>query len=380
MAAQRRPRLWLPVTAAALGAALVASGATVALTRHLDDSRGHSPVVIPAAAPTPAGARPVGQGLAPGSDWATIAAAVTPSVVSIDVDTNAGGGQGSGMILDAQGHVMTNAHVVVDAIDGIVAVTLTDGRLFWAELVGADSLSDVAVVRLEDPPDDLVPVELGDSSLLVVGEPVLAIGNPLGLSNTATTGIISALDRPVSAGESLTNPERAVTNAIQIDAAINPGNSGGPLFDASGQVIGITSSIQTISMGPFGGMAGSIGLGFAIPSNHASNIAQQLIATGSAQHALLGVSIASDYVEVDGATRRGATVTEITAGGPADDAGLRVGDVIITIDGRPLTGADSLTAFVRERAIGSTVTLALVRDGQRMETTAVLSSRPDRVL
>ncbi|WP_203733015.1 S1C family serine protease, partial [Streptomyces sp. SID12501] len=210
-------------------------------------------------------------------DWQAVAAAVQASVVAIDVKTSSGEAQGSGVIIDDAGHVLTNNHVVAGA-EGNVQVTLTDGRMFEAQVVGTDASTDLAVVKLVDAPSDLKAAALGDSDEVAVGDPVMAVGNPLGLANTVTTGIVSAVDRPVSTQEN--GGEAAVTNAIQIDAAINPGNSGGPLFDATGRVIGITSSIATLSQ-----QSGSIGLGFAIPVNVTKNIAGQLIQDGQAEHA-----------------------------------------------------------------------------------------------
>ena len=244
--------------------------------------------------------------------------------------------------------------------------------------MGTDTSTDLAVVKMQDPPSGLRPVAFGDSDKVTVGEPVLAVGNPLGLANTATTGIVSALDRPVSAsGENTDEP--VTTNAIQIDAAINPGNSGGPLFNAQGQVIGVTSSIATLSggLGSMGGQSGSIGLGFAIPVNLAKNISAQLIEDGSAEHAFLGVSMTDGTATADGVTRRGAQVGSVVSGSPAADAGVQRGDVIVAIGDQPVSGASALTAFVRELSAGHETTLTIVRDGKAMEVDVTLAVREE---
>lgn len=302
-------------------------------------------------------------------DWQKVAAAVQASVVAIDVRTQGGEAQGSGVIIDDQGHVLTNNHVVAGA-QGAVQVTLTDGRMLEGQVVGTDASTDLAVVKLDDAPDDLLPAALGESDAVTVGDPVMAVGNPLGLANTATTGIVSAVDRPVSTQEN--GGEAAVTNAIQIDAAINPGNSGGPLFDATGRVIGITSSIATLSQ-----QSGSIGLGFAIPVDLARNIASQLIADGQAEHAFLGVTLSDGTATADGVTRRGAVVESVSDGSPAAAGGLRQGDVIVAIGDDPVGGAESLTAFVRSMSSGDDVTLTVVRDSRATEVDVTLATRPD---
>src|SRR5699024_2434192 len=198
-------------------------------------------------------------------DWESVASTVRPSVVAIDVTTQRGAAEGSGVILDAgDAYILTNNHVVDGAQQ--IAVALYDGRMFEAKVVGTDPATDLAVLQLTDPPDDLQAATLGTSDDLDVGQSVMAVGNPLGLSSTVTTGIISALDRPVAATDQFSR-EQVVTNAIQIDAAINPGNSGGPVFDASGHVIGITSSIAST-----GQNSGSIGLGFAIPDRKSTRL------------------------------------------------------------------------------------------------------------
>ncbi|MBU4335435.1 MAG: trypsin-like peptidase domain-containing protein, partial [Actinobacteria bacterium] len=242
-------------------------------------------------------------------------------------------------------------------------------------IVGTDATTDLAVVSITDPPSDLQPAALGDSSSVVVGEQVMAVGNPLGLQNTVTTGIVSALDRPVSTATTSDGSAAVVTNAIQVDAAINPGNSGGPLFDGEGKVIGITSSIASLSS--TSSTSGSIGLGFAIPVDLVKNIGSQLIASGTAQHAFLGVRLTDDTATADGVTRRGAKVASVTSGSPADEAGIEAGDVIVAIGDNPTPGSESLTAYVRSMSAGDTVTLTLVRDGKALEVDATLAAKTE---
>ncbi len=238
-------------------------------------------------------------------DWEKVAEAVRPSVVAIKVQISGGEAEGSGVIVDTKGHILTNNHVVAGATQGGISVTLSDGRVFAATVAGTDPTTDLAVITLTNPPSDLVPAVLGDSSKVVVGEPVMAVGNPLGLSSTVTTGIVSALDRPVTTSDG--SSQAVVTNAIQIDAAINPGNSGGPLFNAQGEVVGITSSIASLSQS-----SGSIGLGFAIPSNLANRIGAELLADGTASHALLGVELTDGQATADGVTRMGAKILSVS--------------------------------------------------------------------
>ncbi|WP_265520535.1 S1C family serine protease [Oerskovia flava] len=365
-------RGWVPIVGVAAGAALLASLGTAGLTGAFDQGAVEPTSLATVEQDDEAQTVPVASSTSENPDWQAVTQAVAPSVVAIQVQTSAGGGEGSGVVLDTEGHVLTNNHVVEGAVDDTVQVTLSDGRLFEATIVGLDPTTDLAVVQLVDAPDDLTPATIGDSDAVSVGESVLAVGNPLGLANTATTGIVSALDRPVSASGA-TGGDVVVTNAIQIDAAINPGNSGGPLFNAQGEVIGITSSIATMSNGS--NQSGSIGLGFAIPVNLASNIGEQLIADGEAEHAFLGVSLSDATATSDGVTRRGAQVEEVTPGSAADEAGIVSGDVIVAIDGDAVSGAESLTAYVRERTAGAETTLTVVRAGQSQEVRATLAAR-----
>ncbi|MCL1800130.1 MAG: trypsin-like peptidase domain-containing protein [Promicromonosporaceae bacterium] len=304
--------------------------------------------------------------------WQGVHSAVLDSVVAIQASLASGGSVGSGFILDRTGHVVTNNHVVDGAEHNLVQVTLADGRLYHAEIIGGDATTDLAVLRLQDPPADLQPAALGDSDLIYVGDPIMALGNPLGLANTATVGIISAMNRPVTASGQ-DGLEQTITNAIQIDAAINPGNSGGPLFDHLGRVIGVTSSIASLSSGLFG-QTGSIGLGFAIPVNLAKGISSQLIENGVVEHARLGVRLLPVTVNVDGISRRGAQVESVVEGTAAALGGLVPGDVVIAFNGLPVSGPDSLTAFVRERRVGDQVVVQVARNGSAVDLPITLGA------
>ncbi|WP_235939667.1 S1C family serine protease [Occultella kanbiaonis] len=300
---------------------------------------------------------------------AGIAARVLPSTVYIEVRTGAGGSTGSGFVLREDGYVVTNAHVIAAANNGAgqVIVIFPDGSQEDAEIIGSTSDYDLAVLRVDR--DDLTPLVLGDSDAVVVGEPVVAIGAPLGLEGTVTAGIVSALDRPVSvAGGS----ERSFINAIQTDAAINPGNSGGPLVNTAGEVIGVNTAIATDEQ------AGAIGLGFAIPSVQVRRTAEQIIETGRATYPIIGATLTGDYTgegvqivptdEADG-------VDPVTPGGPAEEAGLQPGDVIVAIDGEPVTTADELIVKIRSHAPGDVITLTLLEDGGEREIEVTLGER-----
>lgn len=332
-------------------------------------------------------------------DWQAVAAAVQPAVVTISVRSSSSSGVGSGVIYNAQGDIVTNYHVVSGATgaDATIQVTLSDGRLYNATVVGTDPTTDLAVIRLENAPSDLTVAAFGSSSDLAVGQEVMAVGAPLGLSNTATTGIISALNRPVEVsrskedsqeldpndpfgqlpgfggGQEENQPqpsmETQITNAIQVDASINPGNSGGPLFDATGRVIGINSSIASNTSSD---KAGSIGLGFAIPVDLVTSVADQLIATGTVDHAVLGVSVTTKAVAVDGSNVAGASVEELTRGGAAAQAGLQAGDVITAVDGESVSSSKQLTGYIRRYRSGQEVTITYVRNGEKRDVTVTL--------
>ncbi|MDR2382007.1 MAG: trypsin-like peptidase domain-containing protein [Bifidobacteriaceae bacterium] len=308
--------------------------------------------------------------------WNLVAQAVQPTVVAIKVAAGTySEAQGSGVIINSdKGYVVTNNHVVADAA-GAIQIMLSDGRIFEAEPLGTDPSTDLAVLELRNPPSDLVEAELGNSDAVVVGEPVMAVGNPLGLDNTATTGIVSALNRPVvtEASGATSGSQEVVTNAIQVDAAVNPGNSGGPLFNAKGQVIGINSSIA--AMPSESGTAANIGLAFAIPSNLVANVAGQLVENGVAVHPFLGVTANDTTVEIDGVTRAGAEIYKVEVGTPAEQVGLKKGDVIVAVDGNPVNGMISLTAWIRSYNPGDQVVLTVVQGGRAVDLDATLTTR-----
>lgn len=315
------------------------------------------------------------------TDWTAVASAVSPAVVTIQAQGASSGSTGSGVIYDAKGDIVTNYHVISSVLTGgQIQVTLADGRLYAARVVGHDKTTDLAVIRLDNPPEDLTVARFTTSSTLQVGAPVMAIGAPLGLSNTVTTGIVSALNRPVevsmdedssSQNSTQASSDLVVTNAIQIDASINPGNSGGPLFDATGAVIGINSSIKSLATSS-DGQAGSIGLGFAIPSDLVVSVADQLIASGSASHGMLGVTVKAATATVGSDTYVGAEIQEVTSGSGAAIAGLRVGDVILTVEGQEVTSPKQLVGYVRRYRAGDTVTMTIERNGATQDVSVTI--------
>ena len=315
------------------------------------------------------------------TDWTAVASAVSPAVVTIQAQGASSGSTGSGVIYDAQGDIVTNYHVISSVLTGgQIQVTLADGRLYAARVVGHDKTTDLAVIRLDNPPEDLTVARFATSSTLQVGAPVMAIGAPLGLSNTVTTGIVSALNRPVevsmdedstSQDQTQASSDLVITNAIQIDASINPGNSGGPLFDATGAVVGINSSIKSLATSS-DGQAGSIGLGFAIPSDLVVSVADQLIASGSASHGMLGVTVKAATATVGSDTYVGAEIQEVTSGSGAAIAGLRVGDVILTVEGQEVTSPKQLVGYVRRYRAGDTVTMTIERDGATQDVSVTI--------
>ena len=279
-------------------------------------------------------------------DWTAVAKEVSDSVVAIDVATSDGEAKGSGVVISDKGYIATNNHVISGAQQ--IQVTLASGAVYSAKVVGTDTTTD--------------------SDNLAVGEAVMAIGNPLGYDDTATTGIVSALNRPVTVTDDDNNA--IVTNAVQIDAAINPGNSGGPTFNAAGQVIGINSSIASTASSS--GTAGSIGIGFAIPSNLVKRVANEIIDNGSVRHVVLGITIKSSSVEADGVTRGCAQVQAVTDGGPASKAGVKAGDSIVAFNGKAVNNNYSLLGYVRASAMGDKVKLTVVRGGNTMDLEVTL--------
>ena len=313
------------------------------------------------------------------ADWKTVASEVSGSVVSIQAALSNGTAKGSGAIVSAKGYIVTNNHVISGAQQ--IQVTLSNGQMYTAQVVGTDTTTDLAVIKLDNPPSDLKAVEFADSDKLAVGEDVMAIGNPLGYDDTATTGIVSALNRPVTVTDD--SGSDIVTNAVQIDAAINPGNSGGPTFNAAGQVLGINSSIASTATSS--NSAGSIGIGFAIPSNLVKRVANEIIKDGKVKHVALGVTITTGTVEADGVTRAGAKVTAgtsgsaVVSGSPADKAGLKVGDVIVAYDGNAVSSTYSLLGYVRASALNDKVTLTIVRGGKTMDVEVTLDKEESAV-
>ncbi|MFM9135499.1 MAG: S1C family serine protease [bacterium] len=302
--------------------------------------------------------------LAPGT-IAEVVASALPAVVSLEVGGDGvGGAAGSGFVIRNDGFILTNNHVVESAVDdgASLDVVFTDGYRVAGRVVGRNVSYDLAVVAVDR--DRLPVLELGDSDALSVGETVIAIGSPLGLAGTVTSGIVSAVDRPVTVGE---GEGSSYINAVQTDAAINPGNSGGPLLDSSGRVVGVNSAIATVADD---GRAGNIGLGFAIPSVQASRIAGEIIETGSSVTPIIGVTLA----EADG---DGALLETVEPGGPADDAGLRAGDLVVEADGRRVANPDELVVAIRDRAPGDTLVVTVERDGATEEFRIILGSRRD---
>ena len=298
---------------------------------------------------------------------AGIAARVSPSVVSIEVSKGNNGGTGSGFFLDSTGHILTNNHVISFAATAgaSIRVRLANGKTYDAKLVGRDVSYDLAVVKIKVT--DAPALQLGDSDAVQVGDGVIAIGSPLGLTGTVTSGIVSAKNRPVTSGGG--TRESSFINAIQTDAAINPGNSGGPLVDLSGAVIGINSAIATTGSG-FGGQSGSIGLGFAIPINQARKTADQLIKNGSSTYPIMGVSLDISYNGAGAKIPEGAG--SVTPGGPAARAGIKPGDVIIEIDGKAVNTADEAIVKVRSLNVGDKIKIKYQRPGVTKEVSLVL--------
>jgi len=297
---------------------------------------------------------------------AALAARVIPAVVSISVNGVTGSGTGSGFFFDSDGFILTNNHVIdAAARGGTINVKLSDGKKYPAKLIGRDSSYDLAILKI-----DVIAaptLQLGNSDQVQVGDAVIAIGSPLGLSGTVTSGIISSKNRAVTTGSG--NGESSFINALQTDAAINPGNSGGPLVDATGAVVGVNSAIATLGLTS---QAGSIGLGFAIPINQAKKTAEQLIATGSATYPIMGISVDSRF------TGSGALITiegvGITPGGPADKAGLKEGDLIIEFNGAEVENSDELIVMIRSKSVGDKVTIKYQRNNIVRQTTVTLAA------
>ena len=292
---------------------------------------------------------------------AAVAAAVQPSVVQLNVSGSQGDGTGTGFVVSSDGYIVTNDHVAGDAgNDGTIDVTFIDGSTATGTLVGSDPGYDIAVVKVDRT--ELPALTLGSSDAVNVGDIAVAIGSPLGLQGTVTSGIVSALNRPVTAGG---QGDTAYINAIQTDAAINPGNSGGPLVNTAGEVIGVNSAIATVGRGD---AVGSIGLGFAIPVDTAKRIVDELINTGTSQTPVIGVQLDMEFEGPGGA------VAQVTSGSPADDAGLQEGDVITKVDGNLISDSTALIVSIRANAPGDEIELTVLRNGDTLAVALTLEA------
>jgi S1-C subfamily serine protease len=372
------------LVAVALGIAAIATGIV-----NVDNSSGSAPpTVISPSEPAAGGANTVGDVYEDDAQGvAFIEAEQKPSAAATPFGVPPGGGgtaTGSGLLIDGDGHVLTNAHVVDGA--GSVTVKFGDGDALAAKVLGVDDSTDIAVLEVDPGEVDADPLQLGDSDTVKVGDGAIAIGNPYGLDRTVTSGIISALQRQISAPNGFT-----ISDVIQTDAAINPGNSGGPLIDVNGRVIGINSQIATGSGG-----SGSVGIGFAVPINTAKDVAAQIIDNGSVEHAYLGIEGAdltpelADVLNLD--VDEGVLVQKVTAAGPAADAGIEAGDATVGIDGaevraggdvitgvddKRVDGMDDLIAAVNAKEPGDDVTLTVLRGGSSEDVSVELGDRPD---
>ncbi|MDQ1709579.1 MAG: putative serine protease PepD [Frankiaceae bacterium] len=367
-----RGRGWVPLLLIALIASLIGGGVGSAFTLARDH-RNKTTSTPTAAAPAAQAGQPPStvRESVPGS-VASIAKALLPSVVEIGVETAQGGGTGSGVVIRADGYILTNNHVVGDATK--IQVHLV-ARTLSAKLIGTDPDNDLAVIQVTNA-GTLIPAQLGTTHGLKVGDPVIAIGSPLGLAGTVTAGIISALNRRVDVPAADGSPGPPIFGAIQTDAAINPGNSGGALVDGNGKVIGINSAIASLGRSS-GTQAGSIGLGFAIPIDLASDTANQLIATGKAVHPFLGVSVGTidETLAAELKITEGAVVNVVEPGSPADKAGLQRNDVITKLDDTPIVSSDELVSGVRNHKVGETVTITYIRKGTAATAKIVLAEK-----
>jgi putative serine protease PepD len=355
------------LTIGALAIALVSAGVGGGVATLVKPDRPAISTTALGAAPSePAASLPAGS-------VEQVAAKVVPSVVKLETDMGRQSEEGSGIILSSDGLILTNNHVVAAAKGGPggpgapgdtqTKVTFANGNTTSFTVVGTDPSSDIAVVRAAGA-SGLTPITLGSSANLRVGQDVVAVGSPLGLEGTVTTGIVSALNRPVAAGGDAQN-QNTVLDAIQTDAAINPGNSGGALVNMNGELVGVNSAIATLGGDSADAQSGSIGLGFAIPVDQAKRIADELIQSGTASHASLGVQVGND------ATTDGAKIVDVTSGGAASAAGLPSGVVVTKVDDRVIGSADALVAAVRSKAPGDQVTLTYLDQSGKPQTVQV---------
>ncbi|MER5847523.1 trypsin-like peptidase domain-containing protein [Streptomyces sp. NPDC002012] len=351
--------------------ALVAGGIGGGIGAYIERNGGLTQVELPQTGHNSGGRAP--------DSVAGIAASALPSVVTLHVSGTTESGTGTGFVLDNSGHILTNNHVVAPAgSSGEITVTFSGGETARAEVVGKDSGYDLAVVKVTGV-SGLKPLPLGNSDNVQVGDPVVAIGAPFDLSNTVTSGIISAKDRPITAGgEKGDGSDISYVDALQTDAPINPGNSGGPLVDTDAHVIGINSAIRAADSGSSteGGQAGSIGLGFAIPINQGKRVAEELINTGKATHPVIGVTLDMKYTG-DGAkvgTKGAAGKAAVTPDGPGAKAGIKPGDVITEVDGRRVHSGEELIVKIRAHRPGDRLDLGLTRGGKDLSISLTLGS------
>ncbi|MEU5719895.1 trypsin-like peptidase domain-containing protein [Streptomyces sp. NPDC020403] len=368
---RRRPGRRGSVLAGAVLLALVAGGIGGGIGSYIERNGGLTTVELPQADRDNGDRAP--------DSVAGIASSALPSVVTLHVSGSAESGTGTGFVLDDKGHILTNNHVVAPAgSSGDITVTFSGGETASAEIVGKDSGYDLAVVKVHGV-SGLKPLPLGNSDNVRVGDPVVAIGAPFDLSNTVTSGIISAKQRPITAGgEKGDGTDVSYVDALQTDAPINPGNSGGPLVDADARVIGINSAIRAADSGSAldGGQSGSIGLGFAIPINQGKRVAEELINTGKATHPVIGVALDMDFTG-DGAKVGGKVAdggSAVTEGGAADEAGIRAGDVITEVDGGRVHSGEELIVKIRAHRPGDRLALRLTRGGEELSVTVTLGS------
>jgi putative serine protease PepD len=368
---QRRRRVRRGLVGGALLLALVSGLAGGVVGAQLERNGGIGAVELPQPSAAPSGRAP--------DSVAGIAARALPSVVTLHVTGSAESGTGTGFVLDTQGHILTNNHVVQPAGgDGAITVVFNGGQTATAEVVGRDSGYDLAVVRVTGV-KGLTPLPLGNSDDVQVGDPVVAIGAPFDLEGTVTSGIISAKERPITAGgDGADASDVSYVDALQTDAPINPGNSGGPLLDRRGRVIGINSAIRSAGAGTGTdtGQAGSIGLGFAIPVNQGKRVAEELINTGRATHPVIGITLDMGW-SGDGArvgTAADGDASPVTPGGPGARAGLRAGDVITEVDGQRVHSGEELIVRTRAHRPGDRLELTVERDGAQRTLSLVLGS------
>jgi len=303
-----------------------------------------------------------------------VARETLPSVVTISVTGPSASGTGSGEVIRSGGYILTNNHVIAAAASGgSISVMFSNGTTADAELTGRDPLTDIAVIKVSGE-NDLRVIPVGESGKLVIGQPVVVLGAPLGLSSTVTSGIVSALDRTIQVpGED--NQSALLVDAVQTDAAINPGNSGGAMVNCAGQFVGMPTAGASVPSSSGEASGGSIGLGFAIPSYLALRVADEIIATGHASHAYLGLQVSSSAAAANGAAE-GLLITGIDPSGPAQEAGLRPGDVITTIDGEQAVRTDQLVSVTLTKKPGDKVEIGYTRDGKPATTTVTLGEQP----